>query len=113
MIIAVKQEQMEREVIYHLAEVSREFGSRKFDEDMLENLGKTHFVFNMDNGKNLTFVKCREVKYAVLSLGGEAVTMVVRINGGKNAFMQPPFIVFQNKSRKYPIGGVANDVSGV
>ena len=113
MISPVKQEQMEREVAFHLGVVSRAFSNEELDEDKVEDVDETNFVINMDNGRNLSFVGCGEVKYADVSSGGEGMTMMVRITGGKNALIQPPFIVFQNKSRNYPIRRVPDDVPGV
>ena len=74
---------MEREVAFHLGVVSRAFSSEELDEDMVENVDETHFVVNMDNGRNLSFVGCGEVKYADVSSGGEGITMMVQITGGK------------------------------
>lgn len=41
------------------------------------------------------------------------MTKVVRITGGKNGLIHPPFIIFQNKSRNYHIRGLPDDGPGV
>ena len=92
MISPVKQEQMEREVSFHLGVVFRAFSNEELNEYMVENVDETHFVVSMDNGRNLSLVGCREVKYADVSSGGEGIARVVRITGGKNALIQPPVV---------------------
>lgn len=61
---------------------------------------------------NLSFVDTHDVKYSNVSSCGERMTMMVRITGGKNAIIKPRFLVFQNKSRNYPIRGVEDNVPG-
>ena len=39
--------------------------------------------------------------------------MIVRLNGGRDARIEPPFLVFKSKDRKYPIRGVEGNVEGV
>ena len=60
----------------------------------MENFDETHFVINMDNGRTLGFKGDTDVKYADVTSGGEAMTMVVRLNvrGIEN-----PFMIFKNK----------------
>jgi hypothetical protein len=41
-----------------------------------------HFVVNSDNGRTLGFRGDSSVKYAEVVLGGDSMTMVVRISGG-------------------------------
>lgn len=41
------------------------------------------------------------------------MTMLVRVTGGRDARIEAPFMVFQNKARNYPIRGVTDDVPGV
>lgn len=70
---------MEKEVIFHLGVAARAFRNGQLDDDLLENVDETHFVVNMDNGKDLAFVGCEEVKYADVASGGEDMTIMVRI----------------------------------
>jgi hypothetical protein len=48
----------------------------------MENLDKIHFTVNMDNGCTLGFRGDTVVKYADVVVGGDAMTMVIRIFGG-------------------------------
>eukprot|EP00474_Spongospora_subterranea_P005517 CRZ05975.1 hypothetical protein [Spongospora subterranea] len=106
-------EHMEKLVAFHLGEVGRRFRSGDLDENLVENVDETHFVINMDNGRTLGFKGDDDVKYADVSSGGEGMTMIVRVTGGSNAAIQPPMMIFMNKSRSYPIRGVPDDVAGV
>lgn len=89
------------------------FESSELKEEMVENWDETHFVFNMNNGKTLGFVGDEKVKFADVSSGGEGITMLVRITGGPSAEIRPPFSIFENSQRNYPIQGVADNVPGV
>lgn len=62
MISHIKQEQIEREVVFYLGNVSRMFNNKELDEDLVENMDETHFVVNFDNGKTLGFVDSDEIK---------------------------------------------------
>lgn len=39
--------------------------------------------------------------------------MTLRSTGGAYGCIEPPFNVFMNKTRKYPIKGVPDDIHGV
>ncbi|KAL3678328.1 hypothetical protein R1sor_021284 [Riccia sorocarpa] len=108
-----RERHMEMSVAYHMGKLSREFHSGQLDEDMLENVDETHFIINMDNGYTLGFQGDQEVKYADLVSGGQGMTMIVRLTGGRNARIETPMIIFQNKDRRYPIRGVPDDILGV
>ena len=56
MISPVKQAQMEREVAFQAGSVAKAFRNGDLDEYLAENIDETHFVVNMDNGRNLAFV---------------------------------------------------------
>ncbi|KAE9161312.1 hypothetical protein PF002_g31668 [Phytophthora fragariae] len=108
-----KQAQIEREVAALLGELKRDFESGKLDENVIENVDETHFVIDFDNGKTLGFVAEKQIKYADVVLGGEGMTMVVRISGGPSGYIHPPMMIFTNANRSYPIRGVSDDVEGV
>ena len=67
----------------------------------------------MDSGRTLGFAGDVEVKYSDAISGGESMATVVRLSGGRNARIEPPFMVFFNKNRDYPLRGVPDDVPGV
>ena len=70
-------------------------------------------MINMDNGRTLSFSGESEVKYADVVSGGEGVTIMVRLSGGRDARVQNTFMVFKNSSRSYPIRGVPDDIPGI
>ncbi|CAM6124006.1 unnamed protein product [Calypogeia fissa] len=107
------QEFMERTVAYHIGIVQRQFQAGELNEDMVENIDETHFVFNMDNGKTLGFLGDTEVKYANVVSGGEGMTLVVRLSGGRDSCIQTPMLIFTNALQSHPIQGVPDDVPDV
>jgi DDE superfamily endonuclease len=74
---------------------------------------ETHFVINVDNGRTLGLSRDKSVRYQGVVSGGQAMTRMVRISGGKGAIVWQPLLVFQNVSRSYPMKGVPDDVPGV
>ena len=89
-----KQKFIDKSIAVHIGELKRGFETGKYDESTMENFDETHFVINMDNGRTLGFKGDTDVKYADVTSGGEAMTMVVRLNvrGIEN-----PFMIFKNK----------------
>jgi len=108
-----KQMQIEKEVAFHLGVLKRGFESGDLNEDTVENIDETHFVFDFDNGKTLGFSGEKQIKYADVVSGGEGMTMVVRISGGSGARILPPMMIFTNATRSYPIRGVPDNIDGV
>lgn len=108
-----KQNDIEISVAAHLGCVSALFDSNRMDENYVENCDETHFMINLDNGHTLGFSGEKEVKYADVVSGGEGFTMVVRLTGGRDARVAPPFMVFKNADSNYPIRNVPDTVPGV
>ncbi len=79
-----KTKHIEKSVPYHLGQVKRDFETGVL-EDIIENNDETHFVINMDNGRALGFAGDDNVKYADVVSGGEGITMILRLTGGKRA----------------------------
>jgi hypothetical protein len=79
----------------------------------MENVDEIHFLINIDNGKALGFRGDLVVKYSDVVLGGEAMTMVVRVTGGVRGKIMAPMIIFTNATAAYPIQGVRDNVPGV
>lgn len=50
------------------------------------------------------------VKYVDSVSGGDAMTMIVLISRGLEDISHPPFLVFKNRDRIYPIRGIADNV---
>ena len=106
-----KELQIEREVATHIGVLCNMLTSGEVDEKDLGNADETHFVINLDKGRTLKFAGGSEVKYADVVSGGEGMTMVVRLSGGRDARIELPFMVFTNKNRNYPIRGVPDNVA--
>ena len=98
---------------YHLSCIKRMLAVDGVEENNIENADETHFMINMDDGKILGFCGEKEVKYADVVSGGERITMLLRISGGRDYKIEPPFLIFINSDRQYPIRGIPDDVPGV
>jgi hypothetical protein len=61
----------------------------------MENIDKTHFVVNLDNGCTLGFRGDTSVKYAEVVSGRDSMTMVVRISGGQRSMIEAPMLILQ------------------
>ena len=105
-----KELQIEMQTAYHLGVLYRGFSSGEFDENLIENLDKTHFVVNLDNGRTLGFQGDTTAKYAEVESGGESMTMVVRISGGRRATIKAPMLIFSNENRSYPIWSLVDNI---
>lgn len=87
--------------VYHLGVFCRQFNDGNPTEDDVENCDEAHFIINMDTGRGLVFKGEDEIKWAVVVSGGDEITMVVRIYGGRDSMIQPAFIIFQYRHRAY------------
>ena len=71
------------------------------------------FIVNMDNDKASGFRDDTSVKYADVVVGGEAMTIVVRISGGCRSSLEAPMIIFTNGNSNYPICGLKDSILGI
>lgn len=110
MVSHEKETFIEKEVSYHLGTLKQEFDEKLIDEN---DTDETHFIINMDNLETLDKIGDQHVKYADVVSGGEGMTMMGRLSGGREAKIEPPFLAFQNKQRNYPIARVPDNVNGV
>lgn len=62
------------------------------------NVHETHFLVNLDNHRTLGRCGETEVKYADVVSSSEGVTKMVMFSGGRDAIIEPPFMVLQNKN---------------
>ncbi|KAG0620447.1 hypothetical protein M758_4G216500 [Ceratodon purpureus] len=108
-----KELHIEMHTAFHMGVLRRGFLSGIFHEHLMENLDETHFVINLDNGKTLEFRGDTSVKYTDVVSGGESMTLVVRISGGRRSTIEAPMIIFTNENRSYPIRGLIDNVPGV
>jgi hypothetical protein len=139
-VVAGREGAMEKEVGAHLGQLIRELTSSELDENLVSSAGdffhsaftsrkrlsiltrihtyvpsqdETHFVINMDNGRTLGLSEDKSVRYQDAVSGGQDMTMMVRISGGKGAAVRLPLLVIQNGRRSYPMKGGPGDVPGV
>ena len=76
---------IEKQVSYHLGRLKALFTDGILDENYVENVDETHFVFNKDNHYTLGVCGADSVNYADVVGGSDAFTMVLRLRGGTNA----------------------------
>jgi hypothetical protein len=98
---------------YRLGVLQRGFQSGVFDENLIENLDETHFTVNMDNGRTLGFRGVSVVKYADVVAGRNAMTMVIRISGGRRSMVEALMLIFTNGNNNYPIRGLEDTIPEV
>ena len=67
----------------------------------------------MDNHKTLSLRGDQDVKYADVVSGEVGMTMMVLVSGRSRAEICPPFLIFQNALRSYPIRSLPDNVPGV
>ena len=101
------------QTVYHLGVLLKGFSSGEFDENLIENLDKTHFVVNLDNGQTLGFWGDTIVKYIEVVPNDESMTTVLYISRGRSITIEVPMLIFSNENRIYPIRGLVNDILGV
>lgn len=67
----------------------------------------------MGNGKTVGFSGETDIKYADVLTGGEGMNMLVWSSGGRDAKIEPLFMVLKNIDRKYPMSGTPDGAPGV
>ena len=105
-----KELQIERSTVYHLGVLKRGFETGLFDENLMENIDKTHFVVNMDNDRTLGFWSDTLIKYAEVVLGRDSMTIVVQISKGRQSMIEAPMLIFTNPNNSYPIQGLEDNI---
>ncbi len=98
-----KTEHIEKYVAYHLGHVKRDFETGVLDETSskisMRRISLSIWIMVAHSALLVT----KNVKYADVVSGGEGITMIVRLTGGKGAQIETTFLMFINKSRKYPL----------
>ena len=88
-----KETQIEMHIAYHLGVLHHGFWDGIFDKNLIENLDKTYFTVNIDNGRALGFRSDTSVKYVDVVVGREAMTMVVRISRSRRSSLEASMII--------------------
>ena len=104
---------IERNVLYHLGCLQRLFESKLLNENSVENMDETHFIFNMNNGKTFGFCGSTKVNYANTTSECDGFTTVLRLRGGVDAKAMQPFLIFKNRDRNYPTENLLDNIEGV
>lgn len=108
-----KTEHIEREVVFHIADVKRKLATGEYDEDCIFNLDETSLKVNRDNGRTLDFEGASHVSYMETTSRTEGFTDVMNVCGGRRGNSEPGFINFKNGQCNFPIRNVPDDVPGV
>ena len=66
-----KELQIERSTAYYLGVLRKDFETRVFNDNLIENVNETHFVVNLTNGRTLEFRDNINVKYAEVIFRGD------------------------------------------
>ena len=98
-------DQLEKSIPFHLGQIARSFSNGEINEDEVENMDETHFVFDLDNRKCLSFRGDQSVNYMGVVSGAEGMTVVLRVTGGVNSRIASPFFIFKSRAESYPIAG--------
>lgn len=109
----LKEDFIHREVAFHLGVLRRAFRSGGLEEDNVENADETRCVISMENRTIFALCGKIEVNYADVFSGGEGMVMFIGISGGRDARVDPLFVVFRKKARSYPVRIVPDDIPGV
>ena len=89
------------------------FKTRVFDDNLMENVDETHFVVNLENGRTLGFKGNTTVKYTEVVSGGDSMTMVIRILGGRQSMIEAPMLIFTNLGSNYSIRVLEDNIPRV
>ena len=108
-----KEIQIEMQAVHHLGVLQRGFQIGIFDENLIENIDKTHVVINMDNGRTLGFRGDTTMKYVDVVSSDDSMTMVVRIFGGCQSLIEASMLIFTNGNSRYPIRGFNDNIPGI
>ncbi|KAE9037731.1 hypothetical protein PR003_g6548 [Phytophthora rubi] len=91
-----KQMDISRAVARYLGSLKRQFQGGLLDPEHQCNMDESHFVIDLDDGKTLDFVGTQSVKNHSIVSDRECITMCVLLNGGSNARILCPMLIFKN-----------------
>ena len=103
----------ERLISYHLGKLMREFESGNLNENFVENMDETHFLYDLDDHYSITRRGSKSVDYTAVVSGGTGMTLALRLSGGPNSKLEAPFFIFKNENANYPIAESPDNVPGV
>ena len=86
-------DQLEKSIAFHLGQIACSFSNGEINEDEFENMDGTHFVFDLDNRKCLSFRGDQSVNYLGIVSGAERMTVVLQVTGVVNSRIASPFYI--------------------
>lgn len=93
---------LEVEIAKHIGRIKKLLSGGDVDENDVENAYETHFIFNQYNVHTLVFVGEIEVNYDDVVSGGDFMTMLVLLSGGRDAKIEVPLLVFFEQEPQLP-----------
>lgn len=100
-------------IAFHVGLLSRAFQKGEIIESDIETLGVFHFVVNPENGYTMGFIGDNSAKYGDILGGSRGMTMLLRLSGGKESKLMPPFMILDDPLRTYPLQGVPDNATDV
>lgn len=94
----------------NLVTLSRLLTSDTVRKDKLRSTDETHFIIKFDNWKTVGFCGTDEVEYNGVVSGADCLTTGLGLSGVRDGRNEPPFRIFSNKNRRYPICVVSGDL---
>lgn len=76
---------------FHKGVLEREFCSGMLDKNLMENVNKTYFVMNVDNGHIIGFRRDCMVKYVDIVAEELGIIMVIKVIRGVVACIETPY----------------------
>ena len=98
---------------FYIGVLYRSFSNGTFDENLMENIDETHFVVNMNNGRTLAFRGDITMSYVEVVSGGNSMSIVIRISGGRRSMIEVSMLIFTNSNGNYLIRGLDENILGV
>ena len=96
----------------HIGCLQRLFESKLQDENSVENIDETHFIFNMDNGK-ITAILEAKVNYSDMVSVCDGFTVFLKLRGGAYVKLMQAFLIFKNRDRNYPMTNLSDSIETV
>lgn len=91
---------------HHLEQIKSTFDAGLLDGVIIENMGQTSFIVNMDKSHTLGFKCDTKLNYMGFVSGGQRITLDLRIYGRSGSKIEFVFVIFSNKIRSFSIQSV-------
>lgn len=105
--------ELEKQIALHLRRLKIVFENTEFVEDGIENGDETHFLFDVIDGRILSFTNDKETGYSDVTFGSERMTMLIRISGGRNARIETSLLIDKDRDHRCSIRSVPGNIQAV